>query len=73
MYIDSHPNAKYNFMDTIVFSSTGECPLHTIADTFRKAKIRFCELSVHNEHWQCKNLFEPGLSSGRSKKLLYSF
>ena len=67
MYIDSHPQIRYDSEDTIVFSPTGECPLQIIPDNFARVKIKLGELSVHNEKWQCINLFEPGLSSGRSK------
>ena len=66
LYIDSSPIKKYIFMDQVVFSPSSECQLIPFNDEYLRTEVRLSEFSLYEDKWTCKNLFEPGLSSGRS-------
>ena len=57
-------------MDHVVFSPNNECQLIPFNDEYLRTEIRLSEFSLYEDKWTCKNLFEPGLSSGRSIFLL---
>ena len=53
-------------MDQVVFSPSSECQLIPFNDEYLRTEVRLSEFSLYEDKWTCKNLFEPGLSSGRS-------